>query len=100
MANHHIQRQVVIEVHLRVGFHEGHQRQEALRTELSIFRRLDSAEQMLHQRGEVLFPRCFLEDQAAVQSIAAFQLVADHQAAAVLQQRPDAGIEIPGHLLQ
>ena len=55
---------------------------------------------MFHQRGEIALTGRFLQDQAAVQTIAPFELVADHQATAVAQQAPDSGVEIPRHLLQ
>ena len=55
---------------------------------------------MLHQSGEVAFSSRFLQHQATVETIAAFQLVADHKAATVLQQGPDARVEIPWNLLQ
>ena len=101
VADHHIKGQVVVELHLGVGRHEGHQGEQALAAELAVFRGLDLAEQLLHQGGEVAFPRGLLAHQrSALQTVASLELVADHHAAAVVQQIPDAGIEIAGHPAQ
>ena len=101
MADHHIEGQVVVEAHLRVGAHKGHQGQQGFGAELAVFRSIDLAEQVFHQAGEVALARSLLAEQGATfEPVAAIELVADHQAAAVVQQVPDAGIEIAGNLLQ
>ena len=100
MTDHHVEGQVILEAHLWIGFDKGHQRKQAFAAELSVFRCLDPTEQMVDLGGEIALPWCFLENEAAVEAIAPLQLVANHQAAAVLQQRPDPGIEIAGNFLE
>ena len=62
MADHHIQGEIVIESHLRVGLHEGHEGEQAFGAELPVLRRSDPAQQVFHLGREVAFPRCFFQN--------------------------------------
>ena len=100
MTDHHIQDEIVVEDHIRVGVGEGDQRQQAFAAELPVFRGADAAQQMFHLPGEIGLTGGFLEHNPAVETVAPLEFVSDHQAAAVLKQRPDPWIEIAGDLLQ
>ena len=101
MANHHIQHQVVSDADLRVGIDEGNQGDQGLDAEAAVFGRLNLAEQVLDVDREVaLAGGLLLEQRCALEPVAALELVADDQAAAVVQQAPDSGVEVPGHVLQ
>ena len=101
VANHHIQHQVVSDADLRVGIDEGNQGDQGLDAEAAVFGRLNLAEQVLDVNREVaLAGGLLLEQRCALEPVAALELVADDQAAAVVQQAPDSGVEVPGHVLQ
>ena len=86
MADHHIQGDVVVEAHGRIGGGEGHQGEQAFGAELAIFRSPDAAEQVFHLDGEVSLSRCFFQQQSTGETVASFQLVANHQASAVVEE--------------
>ena len=101
MADHHVHGQVIVKLHLGVGGHKGHQGQQGFGAELAVLRSLDFAEQVIDEGGEVALARGFLAEQGGTfEPVAALQLVADDDAAAMVQQVPDAGVEVPRHPLQ
>ena len=110
VADHHIQGQIIFKAHAGIGGHKGDQGEQRLRAELPVFRSLDLAQQLLHQRREIALARSEViqqrrtlqpvQQRRALQSVAALQFVADHDAAAMVQQIPDARIKITRHPLQ
>ena len=53
---------------------------------------------MFHQRRKIALPRGFFTQQwGAFEPVAFLEFVANHQAAAVMQEIPNARVEIPGH---
>ena len=98
VADHDVEGQVIVQVHLGVGRHEGDQGQQGLAAELAVFGRFDLAEQVVDLAGEiVLAGRLFAQQGLAFKPVALVELVADDDAAAVVQQLPDAGVKVPRH---
>ena len=94
VADHNVESKVVINLYIRVGLDEGHQREKTFTAQLPVFGGLNAAEEMVHLACEIAFASCFFQHQSTVEAVASFQLVPNHQAATVLQQGPDAGVEI------
>ena len=98
MANHNVEGEVVIEAHAGVGSEKGHQGDQGFGAELAVFGGLDLAEQMFYQRRKIALPRGFFTQQGrAFEPVAFLEFVANHQAAAVMQEIPNARVEIPGN---
>ena len=98
VANHHVEGEVVIEAHAGVGSEKGHQGDQGFGAELAVFGGLNFAEQVFHQRRKIAFPRGFFTQQwGAFEPVAFLEFVANHQAAAVMQEIPNAWVEIPRH---
>ena len=66
MTDHHVEGQVILEAHLWIGFDKGHQRKQAFAAELSVFRCLDSTEQMVDLGSKIALPWRLLEDEACL----------------------------------
>ena len=100
MAYDYVKNYVVIEICLRIAIYELNQGYQGFDAEASVLRGFDLAQQVLYVHRKVALAGGFLlEQRRALKPVAAFELVADDQAAAVVQQAPDPRVEVPRDVL-